>query len=56
MTPEQKLADLGLVLPAPTQTPAGLHLPFVPVNIQVPLFHAAKAHVLDFEKIIGAVF
>jgi enamine deaminase RidA (YjgF/YER057c/UK114 family) len=32
MTPEQRLADLGLSLPAPTKTPAGLHLPFVPKN------------------------
>ncbi|MDO6616561.1 MULTISPECIES: RidA family protein [Pacificibacter] len=34
MSPEQKLVALGLVLPAPTNTPAGLHLPFVPVNVR----------------------
>jgi len=33
MTPEQRLAELGHVLPEPTKTPAGLHLPFVPVNV-----------------------
>lgn len=34
MTPEQRLAELGLVLPMPTKTPPGLHLPFVPVNVR----------------------
>ncbi len=34
MTPEQRLADLGYTLPVPTRTPAGLHLPFVPINIR----------------------
>ncbi|MFC6639069.1 RidA family protein [Sulfitobacter sp. JBTF-M27] len=31
-TPEERLKSLGLTLPAPTQVPAGLHLPFTFVN------------------------
>ncbi|MGJ8610140.1 MAG: RidA family protein [Octadecabacter sp.] len=34
MTPEQKLAELGHVLPAPTAPPVGLHLPFTPINVR----------------------
>lgn len=31
-TPESRLADLGLTLPAPTRLPEGLHLPFSFIN------------------------
>lgn len=31
-TPEQRLHDLGLILPPPTRVPDGLHLPFAFVN------------------------
>jgi len=33
-TPEDRLKDLGLVLPAPTQLPPGLTLPFAFINIR----------------------
>ena len=32
-TPEDKLAELGLVLPPPLQLPPGLHLPFSFINV-----------------------
>ena len=34
MSAEQRLRELGLVLPAPLQLPAGARLPFVPVRIR----------------------
>ena len=34
MTPVQRLAALNLVLPASTQAPDDLHLPFVPINMR----------------------
>jgi enamine deaminase RidA (YjgF/YER057c/UK114 family) len=34
MTPEERLAGLGLVLPKPVAVPEGLHLPFCFVNIR----------------------
>ncbi len=34
ITPEERLAELGLTLPAPVKVPAGLDIPFVPVNIR----------------------
>jgi hypothetical protein len=34
MTPEDKLAELGLELPAPIKLPATLHLPFTFVNVR----------------------
>ncbi len=33
-TPERRLADLGLVLPAPAKAPPGVHLPFSFINIR----------------------
>ena len=33
-TPEQRLAELGLTLPAPVSLPAGLHLPSTFVNVR----------------------
>lgn len=33
-TPESRLEELGLKLPAPTKLPAGLHLPFDFVNVR----------------------
>lgn len=33
-TPEQRLQDLGLILPPPTRVPDGLHLPFAFVNVR----------------------
>lgn len=33
-TPEERLHDLGLRLPAPTRVPDGLHLPFSFVNVR----------------------
>ncbi|MCG6902988.1 MAG: RidA family protein [Rhodobacter sp.] len=33
-TPEQRLTELGLVLPAPISLPPGLHLPFTFVNVR----------------------
>ena len=33
-TPEERLNELGLTLPAPTQIPAGLHLPFSLINVR----------------------
>ncbi len=33
-TPEQRLAQRGLVLPAPVKVPPGLHLPFALVNVR----------------------
>ncbi len=33
-TPEDRLKTLGLQLPPPTQRPAGVHLPFTPVNVR----------------------
>ncbi|MGI9606464.1 MAG: RidA family protein [Acidimicrobiales bacterium] len=33
-TPEERLAELGLELPAPIALPAGLHLPFTFVNVR----------------------
>ena len=33
-TPEQRLAELGLTLPAHLNIPAGLHLPFAFVNVR----------------------
>jgi enamine deaminase RidA (YjgF/YER057c/UK114 family) len=33
-TPEERLAELGLALPAPTVLPEGLRLPFVFVNVR----------------------
>ena len=32
-TPEERLSDLGLTLPAPISLPDGLHLPFTFINI-----------------------
>jgi enamine deaminase RidA (YjgF/YER057c/UK114 family) len=34
MTPEERLAELGLVLPAPVVVPDGLHLPFSFINLR----------------------
>jgi hypothetical protein len=34
MTPEERIAEMGLVLPAPVAVPEGLHLPFTFVNIR----------------------
>lgn len=34
MRPEDRVTELGLRLPAPVQPPAGVHLPFVFVNIR----------------------
>jgi hypothetical protein len=34
MTPEERLAELGLVLPAPALVPEGLHLPFSFINLR----------------------
>ena len=34
MTPEERIEQLGLKLPAPTKIPDGLHLPFVFINIR----------------------
>ncbi len=34
MTPEEKLAELGLELPAPIKLPPTLHLPFSFVNVR----------------------
>lgn len=34
MTPEDRLAELGFVLPPPIAVPAGLHLPFAFVNLR----------------------
>ena len=33
-TPEERLAELGLVLPGPAKLPEGLHLPFSFINIR----------------------
>ena len=33
-TPEEKLADLGLLLPKPIKLPPDLHLPFALVNVR----------------------
>ena len=33
-TPEERLAELGLVLPGPANLPEGLHLPFSFINIR----------------------
>lgn len=33
-TPEERLAELGLTLPAPINVPAGLHLPFTFINVR----------------------
>lgn len=33
-TPEERLSELGLVLPAPTKLPEGLHLPFSFINVR----------------------
>lgn len=33
-TPEERLAELGLELPPPTQIPPGLHLPFSLINVR----------------------
>lgn len=33
-TPENRLRELGLTLPAPTKVPPGLHLPFSFVNVR----------------------
>mgnify|MGYP001557085328 CR=1 FL=1 len=33
-TPEDRITDLGLTLPAPTRVPEGLHLPFSFVNLR----------------------
>jgi enamine deaminase RidA (YjgF/YER057c/UK114 family) len=33
-TPEERLAALGLTLPAPVRVPPGLHLPFTFVNVR----------------------
>ena len=34
MTPEDRLAELGLTLPAPVVVPPGLHLPFSFINLR----------------------
>ncbi|MCR9271936.1 MULTISPECIES: VWA domain-containing protein [Mameliella] len=34
MTPEDRLADLGLTLPAPVKLPKGLHLPFSLITVR----------------------
>ena len=34
MTPEQRIAEMGLVLPPPIRVPEGLHLPFTFVNLR----------------------
>jgi hypothetical protein len=34
MTPEERLAGLGLELPRPIAVPEGLHLPFCFVNLR----------------------
>jgi len=34
MTPEERLKELGLVLPPPVATPDGLHLPFSFINLR----------------------
>lgn len=33
-TPEERLAELGLTLPAPIKLPPGLHLPFTFINVR----------------------
>ncbi|MBD3678462.1 MAG: RidA family protein [Rhodobacteraceae bacterium] len=33
-TPEERLDELGLVLPKPVEVPAGLHLPFTFINVR----------------------
>ncbi|MGR3323331.1 MAG: RidA family protein [Pseudooceanicola sp.] len=33
-TPEDRLTELGLILPPPTRVPDGLHLPFAFVNVR----------------------
>ena len=34
MTPEERLAELGLALPGPVVVPPGLHLPFTFINVR----------------------
>lgn len=53
-TPEQRLEELGLTLPPPTQIPAGLHLPFSLINIRGDraLFSGHPKHDMD-GKIAG---
>ena len=53
-TPEERLAELGLVLPPPVNVPDGLHLPFTFINVRGSraLISGHPAH--DAEgKIIG---
>ena len=53
-TPEERLAELGLVLPPPINLPDGLHLPFTFINVRGPraLISGHPAHSAE-GKIIG---
>lgn len=45
-TPEERIKELGLTLPPPVSTPAGLHLPFSMINLrgQRALFSGHPRH------------
>jgi enamine deaminase RidA (YjgF/YER057c/UK114 family) len=53
---EQRLTELGLVLPAPTQAPAGIRLPFAPVRLRGNRAYVAGHGPLNPDGTVAAPF
>jgi enamine deaminase RidA (YjgF/YER057c/UK114 family) len=53
---EQRLTELGLVLPAPTQAPAGIRLPFAPVRLRGTRAYVAGHGPLNPDGTVAAPF
>lgn len=49
---EQRLADLGLVLPAPVSAPPGVRLPFAFVRVHDGLAHVSGHGPLDGDRVL----